>query len=77
MRKYEIIIDNIYSYRTLIQITNEKELENINKADLYRKYRECKERLIKWLNDTEEEYNISLFGKKYSIDVAASIIKIG
>lgn len=78
MKEYEIIVDNIYTYRTLSIICNENiGVSDMERRDVLRKYAESKEKLINWLYKTEEKYNVKLFGNRYSIYPAELEIVLG
>ena len=67
MRKYEILVDNISSYRTLLLMSRDSDdvvYKEIDRKKLYSKYQESK------------EYNIKLFGNKHTINTISSQISI-
>lgn len=79
MRKYEILVDNISSYRTLLLINRDFDdavCKEIDRMKLYNQYQKSKEQLINWMCEIEAEYNIKLFGNKYNIDTSSSRISI-
>ena len=69
VRNYEIIIDNIHTYRTLLLICSEAKDKELDNEKIYSEYQACKDRLIEWIYDMESKYNINLFGNKYRVDV--------
>lgn len=79
MRKYEILVDNISSYRTLLLMSRDSDdavCKEIDRKKLYSQYQESKEKLVNWMCEVEVEYNIKLFGNKYTIDTTSSQISI-
>lgn len=79
MRKYEILVDSISSYRTLLLMSRDSDdvvCKEIDRKKLYSQYQESKEKLVYWICEVEVEYNIKLFGNKYTIDTTSSQISI-
>ena len=80
IRNYEKLIDNVNTYRSLLLISKEYSKNNnstsLDSSKIYKDYQKSKEKIIKWIANTESKYGIHIFGKRYSVNFTTFELEI-